>query len=611
MSEIDELGSVIVALGNNMGTTEKRIARASARFAGIASNAGFATSEILALGGVVTEARRRVEGGATAIQRFVKFMNQAATTGGEDLENLADVAGMTADQFRQTFEKSAPEALEAFLQGLGRAGEQGQSMSEVLSNMDLNAEILQATLVNLAQNSERVGQATQIANNAQRENNALTQEANQFYNTFFNQLKQTWNIVREIATAFGRDLLPSIKNMNQSLQDTIGIVKNMSVEMRTRIMKIATLIGAGGPLAFAIGKLMSVFATLFRFVTSRVALLTLPFAAAMVATQNYIDNLTGTGANTRAILTKMRIYWKKWQLDILEAVQGTLQLFGGYSDSIKKMGENVRKDLQELGMEFGILKRNIGQVDVTSFKESMENLGRKALDVGKMFADAFLGKIGVNEFMREIENARALSDYRQRLAKNIRGIQHILQGGIPGVDAMVSDLQRLQTETSLQDRFSGVQNILQGGIPGLEGIKEIPKFTKKISPALKEVRSLAMKFTQSFGQGLSNVIVGAKSLTDVLENMGKLILSTLIQKGLMLLMNTILPGSGSAAREITDLAASSSGFSAGPQINNPRLQGMSMESAVRRGLQGSSVRLEGGGRDLFLTLQQENERRGA
>jgi hypothetical protein len=46
----------------------------------------------------------------------------------------------------------------------------------------------------------------------------------------------------------------------------------------------------------------------------------------------------------------------------------------------------------------------------------------------------------------------------------------------------------------------------------------------------------ALSFTDSFGAGMANIIVQGERLTDVLKNIGKLLLSSAIQTGIKLLL---------------------------------------------------------------------------
>jgi hypothetical protein len=56
------------------------------------------------------------------------------------------------------------------------------------------------------------------------------------------------------------------------------------------------------------------------------------------------------------------------------------------------------------------------------------------------------------------------------------------------------------------------------------------------------LQPIADQFVNSFGQGMANVVVQGEKLTDVLKNIGKLLASAVIQKGIALLLTGGIPG---------------------------------------------------------------------
>ena len=72
------------------------------------------------------------EAGGTAIQKVLIEMTRAVAEGGDKLGVFAQVAGLSAEEFRQAFQADAAGAFTAFVEGLGSAGDQAFGVLEAL-----------------------------------------------------------------------------------------------------------------------------------------------------------------------------------------------------------------------------------------------------------------------------------------------------------------------------------------------------------------------------------------------------------------------------------------------------------------------------------------------
>ena len=91
-SEFDWLGSTIVALGNNLATTEAEIVEMSLRLAGAGKQVGMTEAEILSFAGALSSVGIAAEAGGSAFSKVMIQMQLAAETGGKKLEQFAAVA---------------------------------------------------------------------------------------------------------------------------------------------------------------------------------------------------------------------------------------------------------------------------------------------------------------------------------------------------------------------------------------------------------------------------------------------------------------------------------------------------------------------------------------
>ncbi|HAP2938865.1 TPA: phage tail tape measure protein, partial [Enterococcus faecalis] len=248
-TEFDKLGSVIVDLGNNFATTESEITAMGLRLAGAGHQVGMSEAQIMgfaaalssvgieaeaggsAFSKVMVEMQLAVENGANAFagleslsqqtgvsmeqvssavrnggkelkntagamgltSKELKTMHKEATDASGKLNDFAEVAGMSAEQFSKAFKEDASGAIIKFIEGLGKTKEHGQSAIAVLDDMGITEVRLRDSLLRAAGASDVFKSAVDRGTKAWGENTALTEEANKRYETTESQLKMLKN----------------------------------------------------------------------------------------------------------------------------------------------------------------------------------------------------------------------------------------------------------------------------------------------------------------------------------------------------------------------------------------------------------------------------------
>ncbi|MDQ9805488.1 hypothetical protein RFX75_01450, partial [Acinetobacter baumannii] len=79
---------------------------------------------------------------------------------------------MTAKDFKTAFEKDAMKALSAFISGLNNTKRNGKSAIAILDDMGLTEVRLSNTILSLANSSDVMNDAIELANKSWEENNA-------------------------------------------------------------------------------------------------------------------------------------------------------------------------------------------------------------------------------------------------------------------------------------------------------------------------------------------------------------------------------------------------------------------------------------------------------
>lgn len=195
----------------------------------------------------------------------LKKMYKEADNSKTSLEQFADVAGMTSDKFSDMFKSNPSEAIMKFVEGLGKAEEQGSSAISVLDSMGITEVRLRDSLLRAANASGVFAGAVEMGNEAFGENTALAEEAGKRYETTESKLKMLKNEVVDAAIEFGgplvdalRDGLEASKPFIASLGDLTKSFSSLDKEQQQNIIKWGLMAAAAGPVFKLLGSGISI-----------------------------------------------------------------------------------------------------------------------------------------------------------------------------------------------------------------------------------------------------------------------------------------------------------------------------------------------------------------
>jgi len=243
------LGSVIVDLGNNFATTESDITQMGTRLASAGKLAGLTEPEIFALSAAMSSVGIEAEAGGTAMTQTLSAIEKAVVNGKEALDTYAEVAGMSSKEFAAAWNDNALSALTAFISGLGKLDEQGESATLVLDELGLTGVRQSNMLKSLALAADQMDSAVETANTAWEENTALTTEANKRYGTTESKLDAMQNSFTNLKIAIGDVYTPAIREAadvgNEMLQGLTDFVE----ENPAVVQGLTTTVGILGAVA--------------------------------------------------------------------------------------------------------------------------------------------------------------------------------------------------------------------------------------------------------------------------------------------------------------------------------------------------------------------------
>ena len=241
-TEFERLGSTVVALGNNLATTESEIVMFGQRIAGAGAIAGLSEPQILAIGGAMSSVGIEAEAGGTAVQKALLTMNDAVAGGGAELARFADLSGQSVEQFAAGWRDNAGAQFTAFVEGLAAQGDQASAVLKELIGTD---QRLQRAFLSLAESGDTLRNAMSLANVAWVENTALAKEAEIRFQTTSAELTILWNNVKDVAISLGEALLPVLHDAVGFLQESVVPALRDAAEWFTNLSPASKRLAAG------------------------------------------------------------------------------------------------------------------------------------------------------------------------------------------------------------------------------------------------------------------------------------------------------------------------------------------------------------------------------
>jgi TP901 family phage tail tape measure protein len=205
--DVHKVGSAIVDLGNNFATTESEILSMAQRLAASGKISNLTEGDVLGIATAFSSVGIQAQAGGTAVQKVLLSMDEAVAEGGSKLETFAAVAGMSSQEFADTWNDNAAQAFNDFVGGLGADTAEANGF---LQELELNDSRLKTAFLSLAQNSDILTNAINSGNDAFKDGTALAVEAELRFATYSSQVQILKNIFNDLKITIGNAFLPII-----------------------------------------------------------------------------------------------------------------------------------------------------------------------------------------------------------------------------------------------------------------------------------------------------------------------------------------------------------------------------------------------------------------
>ncbi|MCL1088073.1 phage tail tape measure protein [Shewanella profunda] len=221
--EIHNLSSSVVALGNDFAVTEADIVHMTKEIVSGTREINLGSAAAAAFGATLAELGQPAERSRTAIQRLGAEINSASKKGGDSLETLMKITGLTAKQIEQDLGDAPEKVLVKFLEGLQQVKAEGGLVADSLKAMGIDGTEATGVLTVLAGGTERLKTALELSNKAYADGDYHMKEAIKAYSTQESALGRLSNkfhqLTTDIGQAFSYDTDRAIRGTSDAIDD--------------------------------------------------------------------------------------------------------------------------------------------------------------------------------------------------------------------------------------------------------------------------------------------------------------------------------------------------------------------------------------------------------
>jgi len=222
IQSVDQLGSTLVDLGNNFAASESEILEVAKDVAKATVQFKLSSAEILGISAAMASLGIAAEAGGTVVGKAFQSIDQAIRQQtGPAFEKLMELTGLTGEVLTKTFATDASKVFSLFIEGLGKAGEEGRNLSAEMEEVGLSGIRVNKILPTLAERSDILADAMERAGEASKDASALNKEAAKAFTTTNSKLLIAQTKLNNALIAVGKDIGPEAADAIDNLSDAV------------------------------------------------------------------------------------------------------------------------------------------------------------------------------------------------------------------------------------------------------------------------------------------------------------------------------------------------------------------------------------------------------
>lgn len=500
-SQYSNLGSSIVALGNNFATTEADIVAMATRLASTGEVVGLTEPQILAVATALSSVGIEAEAGGSAFSKLLRYVEtsvqlydnaaEAISRTGysvrelelmsannsknfksladsvgltstelknyvgvvKDVDQYATVAGTSVEQFMSAWNKDSVSTLSQFIDGLGRMERQGESVTVVLDKMGLTEVRLNNAIQALATSDGILTETLKLSNSAWEENAALVNEAAIRFETTESKLQILNNTFNNLKITVGDELLDKFGGAIDGLTDLTQAADEF-VKKNPDVVSGITAVAAGlGSLAVA-GTVIPLINTLWGLLAANPAGLAAASIMALVTgLTTYALTSQNASAETRRLNEETQRISEKTR-ELRDSVSELQMEYGNNAIALENQNtklENAVKKIEELGKKTNLTagENALLQNSIKTLNESIPGLNLNYSEMSGNIEDVVFNLRILIEMQREYDSlestTNALIDAEGMQSKLDASVQTTLSN-LDTLKESLKDYQRLKDE---------------------------------------------------------------------------------------------------------------------------------------------------------------------
>lgn len=467
-TQFENLGSTIVALGNNSAATESDIVDMTLRLGAAGRIIGLTVPQTTAFAASLASVGINAEAGGTAFSKLFVDMARQVATGGKNLDAFAKTAGMSVDEFSEKFRVDAAGAVKALMTGLSQLD--GAGAIQAMDAMGISEQRMTDAILRSAGAVDLMTDSMKLADRAFAENTALAAEAEVRYNSFAGIVKNTWAQLKLLGEEIFQTIRPALISVMNTITDAIAAFNGLDDSTKGFLIAVAAVAAAIPPLLIGLGGLVHAggmaaiaYATLTTasggLAISTIALngvlAAAPYAAVAIAVAALVGTVGALAlahADLNEQLAESGRLNDKLIADSTKRVEATIETAKMQSDEGKS----------------GIAKTTIA-VELEDAKARVESFRKQVLSAAKDVKDNswnIIDRASLNVARKELEESQA----RMRAAQ---GDVERLRGAMSQIDqASETGMQFNQpgTPTAAATAASVVDAVPQSVLDGVEAL---------------------------------------------------------------------------------------------------------------------------------------------
>lgn len=255
--DTSRFGSTVIALGNNFAATESKTSDMALRLAAAGKQVGMSEADVLGLSTALVAMGVNAESGGSNVSKIMSQIDKDVALSSDNVQAWAQAAGMSAEAFAQAWRSDPVSALQALFGGMESAVSEGSNLSAILEDLGIKSSQATDVAKRLSSNSELLGDAVRTANEAWRENVALTDEVNSRNDSLASRLDVLRNKAQNVLAEVGEPIAEALIDLLDAAQPLFDLIKSGAQAFADMDEGAQKLVVTAGVLAAAFGPVNS------------------------------------------------------------------------------------------------------------------------------------------------------------------------------------------------------------------------------------------------------------------------------------------------------------------------------------------------------------------